>query len=144
MKRMILTALLAGSLGLGTMPKDASARTDFRVNIGTGDVVDFRTTPRWVSVPTARGVYVVRDDMRPNQDVFRYGNKYYIYSNNTWYRSNRWNGRYVMVREGNLPRELWNVPRTNWRAYPTSWNDRRWDSRHRRWDDNGNRNGNHM
>jgi hypothetical protein len=138
MKRLLLTALLAGSVALGTLATDASARTNMRVIIGDSGF-ELNSSPRWVTVPDARGVYVLRNDMRPNQDFFRHGNRYYVYSNGTWYRSTRWNGRYVIVRERDLPRVFWNVPRAHWRSYPTSWNNRRWDDRNRRWDDRDNR-----
>lgn len=80
-------------------------------------------------------VYVVRDDMRPRHEFFRYDRHYYVYSHGTWYRANRWNGRYFVVRERDLPRRFWQVPRNHWRSYPRSWRHERDDWRADRRDD---------
>ena len=137
-KRSILTALVAGTLASGALATSAEAAVDARLRVSIpGAEIAFRTTPRWVAVPGTH-VYVVRDDMRPRQDFFRYGKWYYVYDHGNWYRAKRWNGRYAYVRERDLPRQFWSVPRNRWRSYPRSWrNDRddwRADRREDGWD----------
>jgi hypothetical protein len=127
--RSVLTALLAGTLAVGAMATVANAAVDTRLRVSFGtSQFDFQKTPNWVAVPGTR-VYMVRDDMRPTMDFFRFGNRYYVYDHGTWYRSTRWNGRYVMVHERNLPAQFHKVPRTHWRDYPGNWDERRdWKS----------------
>jgi hypothetical protein len=124
-----MIALLAGTVALGSATTSANARTQYRgdrtssyrVTVPGGVFLDFQNNPRWVPVAGTRGVYVVRDDQRPNQDFFRYNNKYYVYANGSWYRANRWNGHYVAVNERNLPPRFHDVPQQHWRAYPPAW-----------------------
>jgi len=121
-KRYLLVALAAGSVTLGAMTTGttgASAATSFRVAFPGGGF-ELQSAPRWVAVPGTR-VYRVRDDMRPNDDFYRFGNYYYVYSGSNWYRATRWNGRYVMVSERSLPPQFWDIPQDNWRSYPPGW-----------------------
>jgi hypothetical protein len=118
-----MAALLAGTFAFGA--NAAQAATTYHVTLPGGTGFDFRSQPRWVTVPEARGVYVVRDDMRPDRDYFRYRGSYYVYSNGTWYRANRWNGRYTVVSERRLPRVFYSVRQDRWRAYPNGWDRRR-------------------
>lgn len=120
-KRLAVASLLAGTIALGSMPSSANAAIIQVVIPGGAPAMEFQSTPRWVTVPGARGVYVVRDDMRPNQDFFRYNGRYYVYSGGNWYRSSRLNGRYVVVNERNLPVQFYDVPQAHWRAYPAGW-----------------------
>lgn len=124
MKRLMVTSLLAGTIALGSMISSAHAAIIQVVIPGGAPAIEFQSTPRWVTVPGARGVYVVRDDMRPNQDIFRYNNRYYVYSGGNWYRSSRLNGRYVVVNERNLPVRFYDVPQDRWRAYPAGWQNK--------------------
>ena len=103
-RRTLLAALVAGTVATGA----AQAATSYQVTVPGGVVFEFQKTPTWVTVPEAQGVYVVRDDMRPSSDYFRYQNNYYVYSGGQWYRASSWNGRYVLVSESGrsvLPRE---------------------------------------
>lgn len=120
-KRSALIALVAGTVAAGTMTTVAGAQPSltFRVSAGESQF-DFPTNPSWVSVPGTR-VYMVRDDMRPTQDFFRYNNRYYVQSNGRWYRANRLNGRYLAVNERSLPAQFRQVPQARWRAYPPGW-----------------------
>jgi hypothetical protein len=124
-KRSLLVALAAGSVTFGAMTagtSGAGAATSYRVSVPGGVNFEFQSSPRWVAVPGTR-VYRIRDDMRPNEDFYRYGNSYYVYSGGSWYRANRWNGRYVLVNERNLPAQFYDIPENNWRSYPVSWRD---------------------
>jgi hypothetical protein len=124
-QRSVLTALLAGTMAAGAVATPAHAAVDARLRVSIpGAEIAFRTTPRWVEVPGTR-VYVIHDDMRPRQDFFRHGKYYYVFDRGRWYRANRWNGRYVVVRERDLPRPFWQVPRNHWRSYPRGWRSER-------------------
>lgn len=131
LKRSVLTALLAGSLVAGAVATstEANAAIDgrLRVSLPHADIT-FRTAPRWVEVP-GTDVYVVHERMRPRQDFFRHGRYFYVYDHGNWYRSRNWNGRYIVVRERDLPRRFWQVPRNHWRSYPRGWRHERDDWR---------------
>ena len=81
---------------------------------------DFRGRPRWAWVPGTR-VMVIGGRYRPAYDVFRYGNRYYIYTNNRWYMSSNWSGTFFYVEARSVPREFARVPRHHWRNYPSRW-----------------------
>ena len=116
-RRTLFAALLAGTLSYGA----AHAVTSYQVTVPGGVSFSFEKQPTWVTVPEASGVYVVRSDMRPTTDYFRYQNNYYVYSGGSWYRASNWNGRYVLVSDTNVPRAFYNVKQERWRAYPPGW-----------------------
>jgi hypothetical protein len=116
-RRTLLAVLFAGTMSYGA----AQAATAYQVTVPGGVSFQFQSAPSWVAVPEAQGVYVVRDDLRPSTDYFRYQNSYYVYSGGTWYRANTWNGRYVLVSDTSVPRAFYSVKQTRWRAYPPGW-----------------------
>lgn len=122
LKRTFKSALLAGTLVLSATA--AQAATTYQVTLPGGAGFTFQRQPRWVTVPEARGVYVVRDDQRPDRDYFRYRGAYYVYSDGNWYRANRWNGRYTLVTETRVPHAFYSVRQDRWRAYPPGWQKR--------------------
>jgi len=87
--------------------------------------VRFGSTPHWQAVPGTQVRYI-REGDRTNYDVFQYGRRYYAYNgdNGRWYVSRRERGRYTMIDDRSVPRELRRIPRDNWRNYPASWEDR--------------------
>jgi hypothetical protein len=124
-KRSALIALIAGTVAVGSISSVAGAQTSAAFRVQAGDAqFDFQSQPSWVPVQGTR-VYTVRDDMRPNQDFFRYNNRYYVQNNGRWYRANRWNGRYVSMNQRSLPSQFRQVPQERWRAYPQGWQGRR-------------------
>jgi hypothetical protein len=126
-KRSALIALIAGTVAVGSITSNtvAGAQTSAAFRVQAGDAqFDFQTAPSWVPVQGTR-VYTVRDDQRPNQDFFRYNNRYYVQNNGRWYRANRWNGRYTSVNQRSLPSQFRQVPQERWRAYPAGWQGRR-------------------
>jgi hypothetical protein len=126
LRKVLCVAAAAATLALVATPQGADAKTSrvtYRVDVPGGTVMKFDTQPRWEPVPGTR-VYMVRQDMRPDHDYFKYGNKYYVYSNGQWYRANRWNGRYITVNERQLPAQFYKVPQNEWRAYPNGWSER--------------------
>jgi len=88
--------------------------------------INFGTAPHWSNVRGTR-VREVRQNERSNYDVFRYGRYFFAYNNKNdrWYMSRRYNGRYTLVENRSVPRELRRIPRDHWRNYPSSWEDRR-------------------
>jgi hypothetical protein len=117
----IRRTLLAVSCAAIMSGAAAQAATNYQVTVPGGASFSFQSAPTWVAVPEAHGVYVVRDDLRPTTDYFRYQNSYYVYSNGSWYRANTWNGHYVTVAQSSVPRAFYNVKQARWRAYPPGW-----------------------
>lgn len=120
MRRFILAALFAGAVVCAAGPSMATTTT-YRVTVPGGVSFNFERTPTWVSVPESREVYMVRDDMRPGTDYFRYRSNYYVYSSGHWYRANKWNGRYTVVADNHVPHAFYSVRQERWRAYPPGW-----------------------
>jgi hypothetical protein len=82
--------------------------------------VDLGRSPRWSPVRGTR-VREIRQGRRPGYDMFRYGNNYYVYNNNRWYRSRQWRGNFVSIEDRSVPTELSRVPRDHWHNYPQGW-----------------------
>lgn len=119
--------LMLSAVALGVMlgmAVPALSATDVSLRI------DFGRTPRWESV-RGTGVYVVRQSDRSDYDVFRYGRRYYAYNhdNGRWYVSRRYNRRFVMISNREVPRELRRIPRDRWNHYPVAWEDRGYQGR---------------
>jgi len=112
-----LVPMLALSMTLA-MAASAHAGTDVSLQI------NFGSTPHWVAVP-GTSVREIRQGDRTDYDMFQYGRSYYAYnnSNGRWYSSRRSRGRFVMIDDRSVPRELRRVPRSNWRNYPSAWDD---------------------
>jgi hypothetical protein len=116
-KKHLLLLLLAVALTLA-MAASVQAQVSLRVNIGTA--------PHWEGVQ-GTGIQVIREGEGPGYDMFRYGRYYYVYNNNRWYRSRRWNGRFTFIGDRYVPSEFRRVPRNHWHSYPSAWevrNDR--------------------
>jgi hypothetical protein len=109
----LLLPLLAMGLTLA-LASSALAQTSGSIQ------VSFGTTPHWTTVQHTN-VKVIREQDRPNYDVFHYGNEYYVYRDNRWYQSRHSNGSYTYVDERYVPRQLSQVPSNHWRNYPTDW-----------------------
>ena len=127
LKKTLVLASLAGMVVLtATAPASATTvtkttKTTYNVKLPSGNLITFKSTPKWVAVPEARGVYVVHTDMRPSDDFFRYNNRYYVYSGGTWYSAKQWNGTYTVIDENGVPHVFRTVHREHWRVYPTGW-----------------------
>lgn len=127
MKHTVVAALALG-LAFATTARAQDATLQVR----------FGTRPHWESVHGTR-VRVVRDQDRPDYDVFRYGGWYYAYDNDHWYRSRRADGDYRAMDDRNVPRDFHRVPRDQWRNYPSTWQQNDMDNmrhmRHHRYRD---------
>jgi len=97
--------------------------------------VTFGSRPRWSQVPGTRVREIRQGRNRPDYDMFRYGNTYYVYSSGRWYSSNQWNGNFSYIEFRSVPTELSRVPRDHWHNYPEEWvgqdRDQRWERRGR-------------
>jgi hypothetical protein len=142
MTRPKLSHLLLPFLVLGMAVATVSTvRAQSRYDQGSSGMsgslqITFGSTPRWTSMRGTR-VMRIRDRERPDYDMFRYGNVYYIYRDDHWYSSRRVRGSYRMVEDRYVPMQVSGVPREHWRAYPNGWMER--NNRHRGDDNNGNR-----
>lgn len=82
---------------------------------------DFRAAPRWRFVPGTR-VYVLSDASLAAYDMFRLGSTVYLHTGeDTWFRADRWNGRYERIDATRVPRDIARVPEREWRHYPRAW-----------------------
>jgi len=111
---LLLPAMALGIM-LGTaMPARSATDVSLQINFGR--------TPRW---ETVRGTQVrmIRAGDRSDYDVFRYGSRYYAYNhlNGNWYASRRYSGRFMLIDDRSVPRELRRIPRDRWRHYPAAW-----------------------
>jgi hypothetical protein len=88
-----------------------------------GPDLGFSSEPRVVSVPGTRGVYYVRD---ADNDVYRYGNNWYLNYNGDWYRAGSYDGPWVFVGYRSVPRDVYSVP-TSYRRTWTDYRDRHYD-----------------
>jgi len=89
-----------------------------------GPSVQFYDEPQVVSV--GNGVYYVEDS---SNDIYRYGNSWYMNYNGDWYRSNSYNGSWTFVGYRSVPRSIFSVPTT----YRRHWSDYR--DQHYDWND---------
>jgi hypothetical protein len=88
-----------------------------------GPDLGFSDQPDVVSVPGARGVYYVQDS---SNDVYRYGNNWYLNYNGDWYRASSYSGPWVFVGYRSVPREVYSVP-TPYRRGWTDYRDQHYD-----------------
>src|SRR3989442_551878 len=100
----------------------AAAQTGASVTLRIGDRyrgpdLGFYGEPNVVTVPGRVGVYYVQDS---DNDVYRYGNTWYMNYNGDWYRASSYNGPWVFVGYRSVPQTIYTVPtryRRNWRDY---------------------------
>jgi hypothetical protein len=96
--------------------------TAFGVSLRIGDRyrgpdLGFYDEPRLRPVRGAYGVYYVQDS---RNDVYRYGNAWYMNYNGDWYRATSYRGPWVFVGYRSVPRQVYMVPtqyRRTWRDY---------------------------
>lgn len=114
----LVLAMCAGAGLFVTAPRvDASVPVTISIGAPPPPVIVFHEEPRWVMVPGSR-VYMVEEEDQPAYDVFRYGGWYFIYNDGYWYRSTRWSGPFMAVRERFVPRPIMLVPSERWHQHP--------------------------
>jgi hypothetical protein len=99
----------------------ALAGTSVSVQFSTGNappppVVRYRTEPAVVMVPGS-SVWIVNDNTR-GYDYFRCGVYWYIWSENTWYRSRAYNGPFTAIDVKYVPAAVFDVPARHWKHHP--------------------------
>lgn len=140
LRRHLWPSLFAIGLMVATAAPSGAQSIDIHAGSGghASIQITFGDEPRWVAVPNSRvRIIEVRD--RPDYDMFRYGNRYYVCRDGYWYMSRHPRGRFVWVDEYRVPVEISRVPRKHWRRYPGHWDDRRRDPRPRHGNDHRDR-----
>jgi len=103
------------------MVNTQDTRTGFDVrNAPTAPTFDWGSDrPRWRRIHR-QNVYVLNDNTRFDNDVFRYGSWYYTYSNGYWYRARSYRGPFRVVRADLVPRNIFSVSMTDysWKHHP--------------------------
>jgi hypothetical protein len=79
------------------------------------------------------------DDPDVNADMFLYGSRWYVYSNDYWYMSPNYGGPFRTVDVRYVPHEVITVPVAEWRDHPRGRGNGNGRSRHGK--DRGNHNG---
>lgn len=114
-KKALLVAVLAAGAVLGAATAYAQGAT-FRVEFGTA--------PHWQTINGTR-VQIVRDDERPDYDIFRVNGRYFVYNGGDWYVSDVPSGTFSYMEPRFVPTELRTVPRQYWNSYPDDWMNNR-------------------
>ena len=57
---------------------------------------DPNLAPQWRPIPQVPGVYYVPEQ---GHDLFRYGNRFYVYQEGRWHRGNRLNGPWTLIQQ---------------------------------------------
>jgi hypothetical protein len=116
-KHLLIPMLALGmTLGMAAAGSAQAASASLQINFGSA--------PHFVSVPGTQ-VREIRQGDRTDYDMFQYGRSYYAYNNanGRWYTSRRSRGRFYMIDDRSVPRELRRIPRDHWRNYPTAWDN---------------------
>jgi hypothetical protein len=69
--------------------------------------------PQWAPIPQVPGVYYVPG---LGHDLFRYGNRFYVYRDGRWHRGKRLNGPWTMIQQP--PRVFYHIGPTYFRSPP--------------------------
>ena len=122
-RKSLLPVMLLAITAVSASPALAQNRDDrWRVSVQAPapPEVYFQYAPHWQNVRGTQ-VYTLRDQDRPDYDMFRYSNSYYIYNDGYWYRADRWNGPFVAIDYASVPNDFRAIPREEWVSYPTNW-----------------------
>jgi hypothetical protein len=106
----ILCLGLASTLVAPTYRAAAQTGVSFNLRIGDryrGPAVTFYDEPTVVAVPGRSGVYYVQDS---DNDIYRYGNTWYMNYSGDWYRASSYNGPWAFVGYRSVPRYIYEVP----------------------------------
>jgi len=97
----------------------------FSLRIGqryNGPDLGFYDTPTLVRV-SGRGVYYVQDS---DNDVYRYGNYWYLNYNGDWYRASSYRGPWIFVGFRSVPSDVYSVP-SQYRRHWSDYHDQHYD-----------------
>jgi hypothetical protein len=113
--RIVASALLALTLAVPSF-----AETRWNISIGNAPPPPrIYAHPHWRYV-SGPDVYVIADERLP-YDMFRYGDYYYVYNDDFWYRSPRPRGPFRAIRVDYIPQPIWAMsyePDYRWRHRP--------------------------
>jgi hypothetical protein len=115
--------ILCLSLAYAIVPLNnaaAQSGTTFHLRIGEryrGPDLGFYDEPNVVAVPGRVGVYYVQDS---NNDVYRFGDHWYMNYDGDWYRASSHRGPWLFVGYRSVPRVVYTVP-----SQYRRWNDYR-------------------
>ena len=126
---LLLTLLVLGTTLAMAAPAHAQGRSSQGPEGMSATIqINFGNAPHWMDVPGTR-VLLIREDERPDYDMFKCRGSYYVYNSSGWYVSRRWRGQFRAIDDREVPRDLYSVPRGHWRNYPNGWMDRDHSSR---------------
>jgi hypothetical protein len=102
MKRNIwLAAGIAGML-LGQPPVDARAEVNVQISAGNRPAFVMDRRPNFIDLKNL-GFSV---SIGGPYDIIFYGNRYYLYQGNRWYRSSSYRGPWVVIRTNRIPLQI--------------------------------------
>ena len=108
MRKTVLFGCLC-ALGVASvtavLPANAAVRVNANINTRTPTIY-FDTQPDVVVIPNTRVYYY----QAPEYDVYRYGRTWYVNRDGYWYRASSYQGPFVRVSSGSLPRSVVVVP----------------------------------
>lgn len=107
--------------------RDNNPRYTDRVTMRTGEryrgtSYAFRNRPRMARVPGTRVEY---NRSNTDQDMYRFGNRWYFVEDGNWYQARSWRGPYTFVSFNNVPNDVRNIPTDYRRAWTNNNNDDR-------------------
>jgi hypothetical protein len=107
----------------GIVFSSAPARAVVQVRIDIGGAPSpprfaFRARPHEEYISEEQ-VYVVEDPGVGDDDCFRYGGYYWVFSDGYWYRSSLWSGPFVVIQPRYVPTVFYRVPAARWKHRPS-------------------------
>ena len=121
MKAIVACGLVLG-LALGSaVPASGSLYYGFQIGITNAPPPPVVRTVRepHVVLATDAMVYVVEDaGFRGDDDTFRYGQYWFIFTHGYWYRARSFRGPYAVIEVRSVPRAILGVPRARWKHHP--------------------------
>jgi hypothetical protein len=99
-------------------------RSYARVRVGDyydGTALSFRVQPAMFRIPGSR-VYYIRSDF--DNDLYRFGNRWYFVEDGVWYSALSWRGPFRVVRFRDVPASIQTVPTSYRRSWQMASGDR--------------------
>jgi hypothetical protein len=100
-KNIWLAAGIAGML-LGQPPVDAQAEVNVQISSGNRPAFVMERRPNFIDLRDL-GFSV---SIGSPYDIIFYGNRYYLYQNNRWYRSSSYRGPWIVIRNNRIPVQI--------------------------------------
>lgn len=113
MRRMLIAVLCALLFGAAFIPAPAAAGVDVNINIGLPPPVVFPAPPLLLPIPGIYAYFAPDVDV----DIIFYRGYWYRPHLGHWYRSDRYDGRWVFLEPRLVPRTILNLP-PDWKRVP--------------------------